>query len=79
MTASHNSDVLRGERFETFLSEWMFKNHPVLSSQFKKLGVFAGLCSPLFLFFREQELYALAIFFRISLFLLIPAKLQSFY
>ena len=31
----------KGERFEIFLSEWMFKNHPVLSSQFKKVWRFS--------------------------------------
>ena len=27
----------KGEAFEVFLAEWMFKNHPVLPSQFKKV------------------------------------------
>lgn len=31
----------KGERFEIFLSEWMFKHHPVLSSQFKKVWRFS--------------------------------------
>ena len=31
----------KGERFEIFLSEWMFKNHPVLSSQFRKVWRFS--------------------------------------
>lgn len=31
----------KGERFEVFLAEWMFKNHPVLSSQFKKVWRFS--------------------------------------
>lgn len=30
----------KGERFEIFLSEWMFKHHPVLSSQFKEVWRF---------------------------------------
>ena len=31
----------KGEAFEVFLAEWMFKNHPVLSSQFKKVWRFS--------------------------------------
>jgi superfamily II DNA or RNA helicase len=31
----------KGERFEIFLSEWMFKHHPALSSQFKKVWRFS--------------------------------------
>ena len=31
----------KGERFEIFLSEWMFKHHPVLSSQFRKVWRFS--------------------------------------
>ena len=31
----------KGERFEIFLSEWMFKHHPVLSSQFKRVWRFS--------------------------------------
>ena len=31
----------KGEAFEVFLAEWMFKNHPSLSSQFKKVCRFS--------------------------------------
>ncbi len=31
----------KGERFEIFLSEWMFKHHPALSSQYKKVWRFS--------------------------------------
>ena len=31
----------KGKAFEVFLAEWMFKNHPVLSSQFKKVWRFS--------------------------------------
>ncbi|MDA9256723.1 Helicase associated domain protein [Pseudomonadales bacterium] len=31
----------KGEAFEVFLAEWMFKNHPSLSSQFKKVWMFS--------------------------------------
>ena len=31
----------RGKAFEVFLAKWMFKNHPVLSSQFKKVWRFS--------------------------------------
>ena len=31
----------KGERFEVFLCEWMFKHHPSLSSQFKKVWRFS--------------------------------------
>lgn len=31
----------KGERFEIFLSEWMFKHHPALSSQFKEVWRFS--------------------------------------
>ncbi len=31
----------KGESFEVFLSEWMFKHHPLLSSQFKKIWRFS--------------------------------------
>ena len=31
----------KGERFEVFLAEWMFKNHPSFSSQFKKVWRFS--------------------------------------
>ena len=31
----------KGEAFEVFLAEWLFKNHPVLSSQFKKVCLFS--------------------------------------
>jgi hypothetical protein len=34
----------KGEAFEVFLAEWMFKNHPSLSSQSKKVwGFLIGL------------------------------------
>ena len=32
---------IKGDRFEIFLSEWLFKNHPVLSSQFKRIWKFS--------------------------------------
>lgn len=31
----------KGEAFEVFLAEWMFKNHPSLASQFKKVWRFS--------------------------------------
>ena len=32
---------LKGERFEIFLAEWLFANHPMLSSQFKRVWRFS--------------------------------------
>jgi len=31
----------KGELFEVFLTEWMFKHHPALSSQFKRVWRFS--------------------------------------
>ena len=31
----------KGEAFEVFLAEWLFKNHPVLSSEYKKIWRFS--------------------------------------
>ena len=31
----------KGEAFEVFLAEWLFKNHPLLSSEYKKIWRFS--------------------------------------